>query len=229
MAYTDAHRPPDARALAGATALQLAIGALVITGLTAVDMTPIDPPQPNPTAVFEPIPQPPPPEPETVVEPNIEPPAAPDVYRPEPIRDFFELPPKVPTTSERLPIEDILPVPIPGPATGTPGPTGTPSAKPSFKPVAAKPLTSPATWFSTDDYPSAAIRRELEGTVGYSLQISASGKVESCTVTRSSGHSSLDQATCRLLPRRGKFEPARDSSGAKVRGTFSAEILWQLP
>ena len=64
---------------------------------------------------------------------------------------------------------------------------------------------------------------------GYRLEIGANGRIESCTVTRSSGHSALDRATCRLLPRRGAFSPARDDTGARVKGTFSAEIVWRLP
>ena len=59
--------------------------------------------------------------------------------------------------------------------------------------------------------------------------IAASGRVESCTITGSSGHPELDRATCELVARRARFDPAKDSSGAKVSGTYTSSVRWQLP
>ena len=230
MAYANAHRPPDARAIAGAAALQLAIGALVVTGLSNVDLPFIEPPKPNPTATMYEIPTPPPKPPEAVDKASSDAPLTNpttlDVS--DPVIDRFTDAPMVPNTGPMPNYGDVLV--LPGPATtGTPGPAVTPSATPSFKPIAAAPKTSPNSWFSTDDYPTIAVRRELEGTVGYRVTISATGKVESCTITRSSGHASLDRATCKLLPRRGQFTPARNANGETVSGSYASEIVWRLP
>ncbi|MXP10030.1 energy transducer TonB [Pseudoblastomonas halimionae] len=230
MAYANAHRPPDARAIAGAAALQLAIGALVVTGLSNVDLPFIEPPKPNPTATTYKIPTPPPKPPEATNDSPLDKskgrPTTLDAS--DPVIDRFTNAPTVPNSGTVTNYGDMLV--LPGPATtGTPGPAVTPSATPSFKPLAPAPRTSPSSWFSTDDYPSTAARRELEGTVGYRLTISATGKVENCTVTRSSGHSSLDRATCQLLPRSGKFTPARNAKGENVGGTYNSEIVWRLP
>lgn len=84
-------------------------------------------------------------------------------------------------------------------------------------------------WITTDDYPPSAIRAEEEGVVGIALRIGADGRSQSCTVTASSGHASLDQATCRLYQRRARFIPARDDAGAAVAATFTDRIRWQLP
>lgn len=232
MAYANTPRPPDPKAIAGAAALQIAIGALVISGLSTGQIPFLDPPKPNPTAVFvQPdLPKPPPPEPSA--QPDQPRQSTQTVYRPDTRIELPKAVGDIPTTTE-LPIENYLD--IPGPlTTGTPGPVVTPSpTKPSpkatFTPIGPAPASAPTSWFSTADYPSISIRRGEEGTVGYRLQIAANGKVESCTVTKSSGHSALDRETCRLLPRRGKFTPARDSAGAKVKGSFTAEIVWRLP
>lgn len=232
MSYANTQQRPDLKAMTAATAIQIGIGALVITGLSSGQIPFIDPPKPNPTTIFVPKTLPPPPPPEPTAAPNQKKRATTTVYRPD---TRFELPTPatgIPTTGE-LPIESDW-FAVPGPvATGTPnsGPTAAPKPSPSatFRAVGPSPASAPASWFSTADYPATSIRREEEGTVGYRLQIAANGAVENCTITRSSGHSALDRATCRLLPRRGKFAPARDATGAKVKGSFSAEIVWRLP
>ncbi|KRA83821.1 hypothetical protein ASD76_07340 [Altererythrobacter sp. Root672] len=65
--------------------------------------------------------------------------------------------------------------------------------------------------------------------VGYSLIIGSNGRVSACDVVRSSGNSQLDEATCRLITRRARFDPATDGSGAKIIGSFSGTVLWQIP
>lgn len=230
MSYANTHRPPDPKAMAAATAIQIGIAALVITGLSSGYVPLIDKPDPNlPTVIYDPPPQNPlPPEPT----------ASPEGANQGEIVTFTPTPrTELPTTATGVPTTDAPPLPsdwfaVPGPAaSGTPGPatSPTPSPKPVYTSSDPVPSSPPASWFSTADYPSISARRGEEGTVGYRLEIGANGKVENCTVTRSSGHSALDRATCRLLPRRGAFSPARDDTGAKVKGTFSAEILWQLP
>ncbi|MEG8039512.1 TonB family protein [Sphingomonas sp. LR60] len=84
-------------------------------------------------------------------------------------------------------------------------------------------------WITTDDYPPSAIRAEEEGVVGIALRINAEGRIDPCSVTASSGHASLDQATCRLYQRRARFTPAHDDAGAPVTATFTDRIRWQLP
>lgn len=83
--------------------------------------------------------------------------------------------------------------------------------------------------FSTDDYPQAALRREEQGTVAFTLSINRRGRVDECVIATSSGSAALDSATCRVLQRRGRFTPARDASGKRVADTMSGRIRWQLP
>jgi TonB family protein len=86
------------------------------------------------------------------------------------------------------------------------------------------------TWHSRvgANYPSRAIREGLEGKVEMALAISAAGRVVSCTVTLSSGHAVLDEAACAGAQRYGRFEPALDSEGRPVEGTYSTSITYSL-
>lgn len=83
--------------------------------------------------------------------------------------------------------------------------------------------------FSTDDYPMEAIRREEQGTVAYRLMIDRRGRVSKCEIGSSSGSEALDKQTCRILTRRGRFEPARDNFGKRIPDTYSGRIRWELP
>ena len=47
-------------------------------------------------------------------------------------------------------------------------------------------------YFSTDDYPEAALRQHAEGTTAFRIEIDAQGTVTDCSITHSSGDASLD-------------------------------------
>ena len=82
--------------------------------------------------------------------------------------------------------------------------------------------------FNSDDYPLEALRNEEQGTVTVRLQVGATGRVSSCTVTASSGSNSLDRTTCEILQRRARFAPATDSSGTPVPDVYTQRITWRL-
>ena len=39
----------------------------------------------------------------------------------------------------------------------------------------------------------------------------------------------LDAATCKLLTRRARFEAASDETGAKIVGSYSGSVRWEIP
>lgn len=79
------------------------------------------------------------------------------------------------------------------------------------------------------DYPPSALRRGQQGRVAFTLDIGPNGRAHGCTITRSSGSSALDSATCAILRRRGRFTPAVDSNGMPAAGRVSDEVEWVLP
>ncbi|MEQ1498137.1 MAG: TonB family protein [Novosphingobium sp.] len=107
-------------------------------------------------------------------------------------------------------------------------PTPTSTAKPLFTPKLATPRGDSARWLTTDDYPRRGLINQREGRVGYRLSIDSAGRATACTVTKSSGFPELDEATCQLLPRRARFDPARND-GAAVRGSYAGSVTWRLP
>jgi protein TonB len=151
-------------------------------------------------------------------------------------------PPDQPSAPPLTAVQSPIPLPSPIPVPFTP-PTPYVAPIPIAVPPAPRPAPPPPprvvppqraranlnSYFSTDDYPAAALRGNEQGTTSFSLVIGVSGRVDSCTVTGSSGSSSLDQATCRILRSRARYTPARDESGNPTTGRDSGRVTWRLP
>lgn len=91
------------------------------------------------------------------------------------------------------------------------------------------PRRSPANWVSSLDYPSAALRGELSGRSAFRLVVDRFGIPRECTITESSGHKVLDDATCDTIMRRATFYPARDAEGNATTGSYAHAVRWKVP
>ncbi len=78
-------------------------------------------------------------------------------------------------------------------------------------------------------YPKTALTHGDEGLVGMALTISDTGSVTDCVVAQSSNAKSLDEASCKLMRDKAKFNPALDSKGAPTAGTIAVNFNWILP
>lgn len=160
--------------------------------------------------------EPPPPPPEQV---RVETP--PPVVAPPPIVRTNVAPPPVVATPVAPPPVVTPTAPVAPPAPPAPPP-------PRIEPAA--PRGDVRGLFSTDDYPSRALRNEEQGTVRARLTIDTRGRVSGCSIVQSSGSAMLDETTCRLLERRARFSAATDSSGNAVAGSYTTPpIRWEIP
>lgn len=161
-----------------------------------------------------PPPEPPPPPPKDM--PKVPPPPV----TPPPLVRVEAPPPPIQTVTAPPPPVYIPPV-APAPPPPPPAPRKVQSATSARGDL--------RTLFSADDYPAAAQSAGAEGTAQAELTISPTGQVVGCTLTRSTGNSSLDSATCNILRRRAKFTPARDSNGNATSDTITTPpITWRL-
>lgn len=104
-----------------------------------------------------------------------------------------------------------------------------PPVGPSFTPRQPLPRNDPGSWVLTSDYPARDIREGNEGTTRIMLSIDARGKVAECRVAGSSGYPSLDEAACKAVSRRARFDPASNGANEKVAGTYSNSVRWVIP
>lgn len=234
MNYVAQSQSPNPTAIAGAIGVPAGIGAILVLGLAVTVV--VDPPAPNPTGTTTTVPLPPPP-PDPTPEPDkkTETSSRSVVIVPTPPVPFDP-----PTTGTFPPVDENPFDPV-GPTanTGDPGagtgerntapPPPKPTPPPLPDPIAASPRGNPGGWITTRDYRPRWVRSGMEGNARFRLEISASGRVTNCAIIGSTGHNALDVATCRLISKRAKFTPARDSSGAKVSGTYSNSVTWRLP
>lgn len=216
MAYADQRMSSSKiTAIAIVALLHAVLGYAFITGLAynvvkqvAKDLKTFDvteePPPPEEL--------PPPPPPKEVVQP-------PPVVTPPPIVRTNTAPPIIQTVN-------VAPPPV---ITPTAPPAPPPPPAPKIDAVAATPRGRPQSWVTTDDYPSSALRAEAQGTTAFRLDVGTDGRVTNCTVTSSSGHSALDDQTCKLLMRRARFNPAKDSNGNATTGVYSSRMKWEIP
>ena len=130
------------------------------------------------------------------------------------------------TTPARLPPLDAITPPV-EPVERLLPPALPPETQ-RFTPEGAKARNNPGSWVTENDYSSRAIREGMEGVARFSLTIGADGRVTGCQITGSSGHQELDTATCQLVSKRARFDPARNANGDKVEGTFSSAVRWRI-
>ena len=81
---------------------------------------------------------------------------------------------------------------------------------------------------SNSDYPVSAKLAGIEGLVAVRFTIQANGRVSGCQVVKSSGSSMLDGTTCRLIERRFRYRPARDSRGVAIAETATTSFTWGI-
>ena len=207
-------------ALIMAVAIVALIGLAMVLGLTISKLkeeiervTTVDIDEPEPEEPDEP---PPPEEPrETAPPPPVAPPAPINIApAPPPIRTQPTIPPPAPPA---------LTIPPPAPV----APPAPPPAPDMSRGVQTR---NERRWAAQiqENYPSRALREEVEGTVGVRVTVTPDGRATGCSVTASSGSSVLDEAACRGMERYARFDPALDRSGNPTSGSYSTRITYRL-
>jgi len=82
--------------------------------------------------------------------------------------------------------------------------------------------------FRSDDFPSDAIAKDMQGTVSLAMLIDESGKVADCTVVGTSGSAALDGQSCYIVSSRARFKPAIGLDGKPARSTYSQRVTWRI-
>ncbi len=136
-------------------------------------------------------------------------------------------PPEVSVAQEAAPtITTQTTVPAPEPPKFTPPAPPAPTPAPTAAPTPATPKGR-GNGISEDDYPDASRRAEEQGVARVSYVIGTDGKVTDCSVVVSSGFPRLDEATCNIIKRRFRFNPAT-KDGQPVQETKTQPVRWQL-
>ena len=163
---------------------------------------------------------------------NVKEEAPPPEEPPPPPPKDIEIPPFVPPPEVSV-AQDSPPTITTQTTVAQPEP---PRFVPPAPPAPAAPVATPPTVatakgrgnaFSDDDFPDASRRAEEAGVTRVSYTVDVDGKVSACNVTQSSGFPRLDDATCKIIMRRFRFNPAT-REGRPVQETKTQPVRWQL-
>ena len=225
MSYVGGNSGTGRKALTGGTVMLIQAGlALALVNGFAVTFLKPEPPRHLPSQFFptKPMPADPPQQPTTKPE------------KPSTINKPSDTPIHQTAAPDQQPY--IATDQASGTATAeqTTTPDWLPTPEPSeqsqrFNPEVAKPRNDIARWVTTEDYPTADVRAGNTGSVRFRVAIDASGRVSDCTILQSSGYPGLDAATCRNVSKRARFDPATDSAGERVPGSYTGTIRWVIP
>jgi protein TonB len=220
MAYAARQQGAQRYTTIGAVLLiHLALGLVVVTQFAPPIFRILAPPLPPTTFNVPPTTPPPSPQPTATAQAR---------------HDTTVMAPPIPTglptsNGPEVPIIGSFPPPT-GPTSLTGLDTGNGGDLPAlFKPKDPSPANSPSRWATTEDYPSVSLRRDEHGTTKFRVKVGSDGLVKACEIVKSSGHKRLDDATCRLVTDRARFEPARDEFGDRVAGSYINSVRWVLP
>lgn len=219
MSYLKRAQDPRRRATAisAVVAIHAVLGYALVTGLAFQVYEKVY--DYRPTFDFKEAPEPPPPEADVVPEPS----RTPDFVAPTPRIDLNDFTPVKPREFDPLVIPDPVVTKPVDPLIVPPRP------QPSFTPRGARPRNDVSRWVLPEDYPSRELREGIEGVTGFRVVVGSDGRVDACEITASSGNARLDAATCRMVTRRARFDPASDGNGKEVVGSYSSTVRWQIP
>lgn len=78
------------------------------------------------------------------------------------------------------------------------------------------------------NYPLEALKRGEEGTVGIRLKLDGRSRLVGCSVTKPSGSSALDEASCKLLMANARMQPFLSADGRMAKEA-DGQVVWKLP
>jgi protein TonB len=161
--------------------------------------------------------------------PPDEPPPPPPVeievppFVPPPVVQIESSAPPPPTIQTQSSVQQTAPPVFAPPAPPAPP---APAPAPTVAPTRASDRGRGNT-IGEDDYPDASLRAGEEGVTRVSFVVGGDGKVGACNVIASSGSPRLDDATCKIIIRRFRYNPATQN-GQPVTETKTVPIRWQI-
>lgn len=95
-------------------------------------------------------------------------------------------------------------------------------------PIVTEPQGTVRKFFQSSDYPLEALNKNQSGTVGVLLWVELDGLVSKCEIIEPTNAKVLEEKSCSILKRRGRFVPAKDAAGRAIRAPVTTRINWQL-
>lgn len=82
---------------------------------------------------------------------------------------------------------------------------------------------------TANDYPSRALREGRSGRAVFSVLVGEDGRARSCWIVATSNQPDLDEATCRSVLLRARFNPSRNVYNEIEQSTYTSSMNWIAP
>ncbi len=92
----------------------------------------------------------------------------------------------------------------------------------------ATPIDSPERWIRYNDYPSSMLRGGFSGLVFFRLTVEPTGEVSDCSIQQALEPEEFKKATCSVMMKRARFQPALDSKGQPIRSIFASNVYFTI-
>lgn len=93
----------------------------------------------------------------------------------------------------------------------------------------ATPVGSPGQWIESHNYPLKMLHEGQPSIVEFRLIVGPDGKPTSCHIQLTTRPKEFDQAVCKSLMRRAKFQPALDAGGKPLASYWRSTVRFQIP
>ncbi|MBL0923190.1 MAG: energy transducer TonB [Sphingomonadaceae bacterium] len=91
------------------------------------------------------------------------------------------------------------------------------------------PKQSPGRWIVSSDYPLDMLSVGQPAIVEFRLSVGADGMPTACHIQSTTRPKEFDDAVCRSVMRRARFEPALDAEGKPLASYYRNTVRFQLP
>lgn len=92
----------------------------------------------------------------------------------------------------------------------------------------AMPVTEPGKWLKSSDYPRDMLAKSQPGIVRFRLSVGADGVPTACHIQRSTNSEGFDDAVCKGVMRRARFDPALDKDGQPLASYYVNSVRFQF-
>lgn len=92
----------------------------------------------------------------------------------------------------------------------------------------AIPIGAPGDWLVSSDYPQHMLAKSQPGMVQFRLIVGEDGQPTACHIQQSTKPDGFDDAVCKALMRRARFEPALDGEGKPMTSAYINEVVFKI-
>lgn len=92
-----------------------------------------------------------------------------------------------------------------------------------------EPITSPAKWLNSNDYPKDALFKGASAIVRFRMMVGADGLPTKCVIQQATQSPEFTKLTCDLLMRRARFTPPLDREGKPAVSYYTNSVRWVAP